>query len=59
MSYWKDVFQETKKLIPSYGTTPNKATFNTEYREKRYKCFHDPSHSYKPIDTDGNVLNFG
>ena len=58
MAYWKDVFQETKKLIPLYGTTPNKATFNPEYREKRHKCFYDPTHSYKPVDTHGNVLDF-
>ena len=35
MAYWKEVFQETKKLIPLYGTTPNKATFDPEYRDKR------------------------
>ena len=58
MAYWKDVFQETKKLIPLYGTTPNKATFDPEYREKRHKCFYDPNHPYKPVDSDGNVLDF-
>ena len=58
MAYWKDLFQQTKKLIPLYGTTPNKATFDPKYQEKRYKCFHDPSHPYKPVDTDGNVLDF-
>ena len=57
MAYWKIVFQETKKLIPLCGTIPNKATFDPGYREKLYKCFHDPSHPYKPVDTDGNVLN--
>ena len=58
MAYWKEVFQETKELIPLYSTTPNKATFDPEYREKRYKCFYDPSHPYKPVDLDGNVINF-
>ena len=58
MAYWKELFQEVKFLIPSYGTTPNKATFDPDYREKRYKCFHDPSHPYKPVDSDGNVINF-
>ena len=58
MAYWKDVFQETKKLIPSYGTVPNKATFDPEYHEKRHKCYYDPNHPYKPVDSDGNVLDF-
>ena len=58
MAYWKELFQGVKILIPSYGTTPNKATFDPEYREKRYKCFNDPSHPYKPVDSDGNVNNF-
>ena len=58
MAYWKDVFQEAKKIIPFCCTTPNKATFDPEYCEKRHKCFHDPSYSYKPVDADRNFLNF-
>ena len=57
MAYWKELFQGVKKLIPLYGTTPNKATFDPEYREKRCKCFYDPSHPYKPVVMDGNVIN--
>ena len=58
MAYWKDLFCSTKLLIPSYGTTPNKATFDPEYREKRIAAHADPNHIFKIVDANGNVINY-
>ena len=57
-AYWKDVFQSTKALIPSYGTTPNKATFDPEYCEKRNAAHADPNHVFKIVDAKGNVIHY-
>ena len=58
IAYWKDLFCSTKSLIPSYGTTPNKATFDPEYREKRNAAHADPNHEFKCVDAKGNVIDY-
>ena len=57
-AYWKDVFADTSKLIPNFGTTPNAATHDSKYREKREACHADPNHVFKLMDVDGNVINY-
>ena len=47
-----------KALIPSYGTTPNKATFDPEYREKRNAAHADPNHIFKIVAAKGNVIHY-
>ncbi|OEU15019.1 hypothetical protein FRACYDRAFT_239700 [Fragilariopsis cylindrus CCMP1102] len=38
-AYWKDVFSDSSKLIPNFGTTPNAATHDSRYNEKREASF--------------------
>ena len=57
-AYWKDVFADTSKLIPNFGTTPNAATHDSKYREKREACHADPNHPFKLMDAAGNVINY-
>ena len=58
MAYWKDLFGLTKKLIPSNGTTPNKATFDPEYCEKRNAAHANPNHNFKIVDANRNFINY-
>jgi len=57
-AYWKDVFADTSKLIPNFGTTPHAATHDSRYREKREACHADPNHPFKLMDSDGNITNY-
>jgi hypothetical protein len=57
-AYWKDVFADTSKLIPNFGTTPNAATHDSRYREKREACHADPNHPFKFMDAVGNITNY-
>jgi hypothetical protein len=52
------VFIDTARLIPSYATTPNAATHDSQYREKREACHADPNHEFKFMDKYGNIIQY-
>lgn len=41
LAYWRYVFDITKKYRPDYGTTPNSAQFDENWRQKRTKAIAD------------------
>ena len=58
VAFWKTVYITCEQHDPSFGKTPNQATFDDLFRIKRERCHADPNHPFIVFDETGKVINF-
>ena len=51
-AYWKHVFSVVKEHDSSYGTLPNKSTFDENWEAKRLKAARDPKNPFNPFTNE-------
>ena len=56
--WWKRNFALAESYNTTFGTTPNAATFDPKFREKRLSTHENPNKEFIVFDKSGKVVHY-